>query len=414
MTRFLSTSLQAAEPAFRSGIQRLESANLHPKTDIRLSAEVVQATQNKLRQLGLDPHDTTPRELYNVLQSRIVSDDRRLTMSLRTRAALYVSAEGDVIEGMLHALKDSTDTKRCFALKQSVVKSLLKAQPPKKAMKKLGYRSVDSLLKNETGVAIIAAAWLTETAQWQSKLLDQYKKLKPSDFESRSIAITHLRFKKWPQLAEEVVVLQKHNILSFRELGALVLLPLPKAVPAGAVTTSLTLALHELNEIRASSTFLKLSQVRADFGSVVRMVATDQAELSSQVLDQPVPWNLIQQYYARSMHHFREVVFEPHVQADDIVWHPVEQALSAIEPSMAFWHDTAHLGMLHGRHAVSCNIVDVALNYVNRVPFEHRISQYFRSSLWHELLLRYLQHGSVEQSVLQDLQPNMAAELALA
>jgi hypothetical protein len=407
-------SLDAAEPYFRAGIQRLESANHHPKTDIRLSAEVMQETHNKLRALGLDPRDTTPKELYQVLQARIATDDKRLTQSLRTRAALYVSAEGNVIEGMLHALKDSSDSKRCFALKHSVLKSMLKSQPPKKAMKKLGYRSVDSLLKNESAVAVLAGAWLVESVQWQSKLLDQYKKLKPSDFESRSISVTHLQFKKWDNLADEVVVTQKHNVLSFRELGALVLLPLPKQVPPGAVTASLTLALHELNEIRASSTFLKLSQVRHDFGTVVRMVAADQAQLSSQLLDQPVPWHLIQRYYARSMHHFREAVFEPHVQADDITWHPVEQALSAIEPSMAFWHNSAHLGLLHGRHAVSCNVVDVALNYVNQVPFEHRISQYFKYSLWHELLLRYLQHTSVEQSVLHDLQPKLATELALA
>lgn len=414
MTRFLSASLQAKEPFFQAGIKRLEAANGSPKTDIIVSTEVIRATQNKLRQLGLDPSDTTPQELYHVLQSKIAADDKKLTRTLQTHAAHHVSAEGDVIEGMISVLKELPDSKRCFAIKHSAMKSILKKQVPKKAMKKLGYRSVDSMLKHETPVALLAAAWLIEGPQWQLKLLDQYKRLSPSDFENRSISITRLSFKKWSDLAEDVVGQKKHNVLSFKELGALVFLPLPSQTPVGVVTVSLSLALHALNDIRASSTFLKLCQVRQDFGTIVRNVAAEEAQLSSQLLDQPVPWHLIQRYYARLSQHFREVVFEPHVQLEDMVWHPIEQTLSAIEPTMNFWHDSAHLGVLHKQRAVSLNIVDVALNYCNQVSFEDRVTQHFQQSLGHELLTRYLQHKSVEQSVLRELQPKFATELAIA
>ncbi len=414
MTRFLSASLQAKEPFFQAGIKQLEAANGYPKTDIRVSTEVMLATQNKLRRLGLDPKDTTPQELYHVLQSKIAADDRCLTRTLQTRAATYVSAEGNVIEGMIHALKELPDSKRCFAIKQSVIKSILKKHVPKKAMKKLGYRSVDSMLKHETPVALLAAARLTESAQWQNKLQDHYKRLSPGDFENRSISITQLSFKKWSDLAEEIVSKKKHNVLSFKEMGALVFLPLPSQAPSGVVTISLGLALHDLNEIRASSTFLKLCQVRPDFGTIVRNVVVGEATLSSQLLDQPLSWHLVQRYYARLSQHFREAVFEPHVQLEDMAWHQIEQTLSAIEPNMSFWHDSAHLGVLHKHKAVSMNIIDVALNYCNKLSFESRVSQHFQQSLWHELLLRYLQHKSVEQSVLRELQPKFATELATA
>src|SRR5579884_3024656 len=96
MTRFLSESLQAPEPFFRAALLKLESAAGHPNSDIRLTAEVIHATQAKLRQLGLDPKDTTAEELYHALQERIKADDVRLTRRLRTLAATYVSAEGDV------------------------------------------------------------------------------------------------------------------------------------------------------------------------------------------------------------------------------------------------------------------------------------------------------------------------------
>ncbi|HVX57054.1 MAG TPA: hypothetical protein VHA37_04945 [Candidatus Saccharimonadales bacterium] len=417
MTRFLTDSLAgAAENSswFRAGLRRLEAAQGHPNEDIRFSTEVERATQAKVRALGLDPHDTTPQELYHVLQERLRADDARLTKRLRTVAATHVSAEGEVVSGMVHALQKLPDTHSCFALKSTRLRALLKKQPPKKAMKQLGYRSMDSFLKHETPVSVLAAAWLSEGTSWQQRLLEQYKQLGSADFETRRISITRPDSRRWRELAARTVVERKHNILCFRELGALVLLPLPADAPPGAVTASLSLALHELNQIRASSSFLKLCQVRPDFGELVELVARDDPQLSVQLFDQPVPWQLIQRYYARVGSQFRgrsrgrDDTFEPHLRLEDMAWHPVEASLSAIDPDYAFWQDSAHLGVLHEEQPVSLNIADVALGLCNRLPFERRVSHYFRQSLWHELLLRYLDHDAVEQSVMLALQPELA------
>ena len=412
MTRFLSDSLQAPEPSFRLGLRRLEAANGHPNTDIRFSAEVMRATQAKLRQLGLDPHDTTAEELYHAVQKRIEDDDARLTKTLRTRAALHVSADGDVVAGMIDALQELPDSKRCFALKGSVLKGLIRQLPPKKTMKRLGYRSLDSLLKHETPLTVLSVAWLSEGKHWQQRLVEHYKQLRPSDFEDRRISLARPDSPRWRALAEEVVARQKHNLLSFKELGALVFLPLPADAPAGTVTASLSLALHELNEIRASSSFLKLCQVRPDFGRLVQTVVNDEPQLSSQLLES-VPWHLIQRYYARligSGYEGRDEVFEPHLQLEDIAWHPVEQTLAAIEPAFEFWRQSSHLGLLQANRPVSLNVVDAALNYCNRLPFEKRIVHYFQRSLWHELLLRYLHRDAVEQTVVGQLQLQPAEE----
>lgn len=414
MTRFLSESLQAPEPSFRLGLQKLESANGGPNTDIRLTTEVLRQTQAKLRQLGLDPRDTTAEELYHALQERIKADDKRLTRTLRTRAATHVSAEAEVVAGMVHVLKELPDSKRCFALKASTLKSIIKSVPPKKAMKRLGYRSLDSMLKHEPPVSIMAAAWLSEGSTWRHRLKDSYKHLQPSDFEDRSISMVQPDSKRWHELAEDTVSRTKHNILCLKELGALVFLPLSDKAPAGAATASLALALHELNEIRAAGTFLKLCQVRPDFGSLVQTVVSDEPRLNSSLLDQPVPWHLIQRYYAQLTHHVQDDALEPHLRLEDIAWHPIEETLSAIEPCFAFWQQGAHLGLLHDRQPVSLNVVDAALNYCNGLPFEQRIVHYFQRSLWHELMLRYLKHESVEQTVMSQLQPELAEELVTA
>jgi hypothetical protein len=413
MTRYLSHALQAVEPGFSHGLRRLERANGNPSSDIRLTTEVLRQTQSKLRELGLDPNDTTAEELYHHLQAKIKDDDARLTKTLRSKAAKHVSAEADVVDGMVHALKELLDSKSCFAMKPSKLKALLKATPPKKAMRRLGYRSLDSFLKHELPVSVLTAAWLTEGEAWQKRFLDQYKKLAPNDFETRNIQLLPLNSSRWQTLAKDVVEQNRHNLICFKELGAIVFLPLKVNVPEGAVTVSLSLALHELNAIRASSTFLKISQVRTNFGMAVQTVASDEPRLSSELLDQVVPWNLVHRYYSRLSERFHSDVFEPYLQLEDMVWQPVEKTLADIEPSLKFWEQTGHLGMLDGSKPVSFNLVDAAVNYCNNIPYNQRAVHFFQRSLWHELLLKYLHHQPVEDSVLAELQPEFATEKVL-
>ncbi len=407
MTRFLSQALQVPEPFFSKALHRLEIAHGHPSTDIRLSAHIHQGVQAKLLELGLDPRDTKPEELYHALQERIRADDQALTKRLRTHSAQHVSAEADPIAGMIHILQQLPDSKSCFALKSSVLRSLLKKTPPKKAMKQLGYRSFESFLKHEMPVLILAAAWLSEGPAWRQRFLKQYKSLKAADFENRQLQLLQPDSPRWHELASSVVQRERHNLIAFRELGVLIFLPFPAEVPVGAVTVSLSLALHELNQLRAASTFLKLCQFRPDFGSLVNDIALQEASLDAELLDQPVSWSLVQRYYAQAADRFPQTVFEPHIQSEDMAWHPIEHTLSAIEPRLAFWHNTQHLGLLHGRRPVSLNIVDAALNYCNQLPFEKQLAHYFRRALWHELQLRYLRHDTVEQTVMAALQPKL-------
>jgi hypothetical protein len=113
-------------------------------------------------------------------------------------------------------------------------------------------------------------------------------------------------------------------------------------------------------------------------------------------------------------HQLHAAVFEPHIRQDDLTWHPVEEMLTMIDSQLSFWKDTAHLGMLDQRQPVSMNLLDVALSYCNKLPFEKRLVQYFQHSLWHELLLRYLRHDTVEQTVMQALQPQLARQPVIA
>ncbi len=399
---------------FRLGLRHLEKANGHPNTDIRFSTEVMQASRAKLPELGLDGHDTTAEELYQALKVRLHADDKRLTRRLQTIAATHISVEADVNAGLIHSLRTAAEDSRTFAIKSSVLKTLLKKQPPKKALKQLGYRSLDSMLKHESAVMLLAAAWISEATSWRQRFMEQYKQLRPSDFENRRLIIEQPTTDRWQAITSKALTESRHTVLSFKEAGALIVFPIPAHAPSGSVTATLSLALHELNEVKAASTFLKLCQVRGDFGIVVQTVALRQPQLTAEALDQAVPWHIIQRFYARTQHLFRDEIFEPHIELSDMSWHSVEATLAKIEPSFQFWEQTAHLGFLHQGRTVSLNLIDAALNYCNNLPFEQRIRSAFQQSVWHELLMRYLQPETVEQTVLAQLQPAFARETIMA
>lgn len=407
MTRVLSELLGVNPLKLRAGLDQLERASGHNSTDIRLSSEVNQAMRYKLKQLGLDPSDTTGEELYRALQARIQSDDGRLVAKLRQKYGSF-----DPAQDMSHVAKELSKLplhNSCFVLKVTVGKRLLKKFPPKHAMKALGYRSFESFLKHESLPAIYAASLLTESPSWHRQFYDQYKKLKPTDFEIRAMNIMSPDTVRWQKLASTQVAARKHNVLGFHDLGAIVLLPLPEERPPAAVTTSLLLALHAMNEVKAASTFLKLCQVKPDFGTSLMQVVHGEPSLSAQMFGREVSWHVIQRYYARFVDRFRAEIFEPHIQADDLSWHSIEKVLTHIDPAMEFWHHTTHLSLLQDHQPVSFNIIDVALNYCNGLDYQHRIVRYFRHSLWHELIIRYLKHDNVEQLVLGGLENELVS-----
>lgn len=409
MTRFLSQTLGAEEPAFGLAVQDLERASGHQSTDIRLTTEIMHGVQEKMRQLGLDPQDTTGPELYQALQERLRQDEKHLrdVLSLDEQAS-----PSEVLSRLQQFLEKHEIAKGCFALKLSVAKRLLKKTPPKKAMKQLGYRSVDSMLKHEPVAHIYAAALMIESPQWQQTYREQYTHLNPSDFESRKMAVLFPKAKKWEKLAKEYVDQVKHNIVCLKELGVIVLLPHETEMPGLALTTFL-LVFNDMNTIRAHSSFTKLQQVKYNFGETVKNAVEHDPYTSAELAGQPVPWRLIQRFYGRHQHAYHPDIFEPHVQPEDLAWFDAERLLKDFKPALGFWEGTGALSFLYNGEPVSLNVLDVALGHCNQLKFADRIIHFARENIWHELMMRYLNQENLEQAISQQLSKELVGEPAL-
>jgi hypothetical protein len=366
----------------------------------------MQKVRLKIAELGLDPQDTTGPELYNALQERLRRDEGLVREALDLDADADAAAVLARIQKFLSAHKAAKST---FALKSTAAKRLLKKKIPKNAMKRLGYRSFDSMLKHEHVAAIYAAAALAESPSWHRSFRDQYAKLQPSDFEQRHISLLHPKTKRWEALSEEFVQSAKHNILCFRELGSVVFLPMHTTVEGLAITSTL-LALHYMNDIRAYSSFAKLQQVKSTFGKTILESSAAEPMTAARLAGQPVPWKVIQRYYGRSQSDYHPEVFEPHVQAEDLQWHDAETVLAELQPALSFWLDTQYTCMLHDDEPVSMNILDVALGFCNNLPFSDRIVHYLRQHLWYELMSRYLHEENLEAAVHQQLSRELVDE----
>jgi hypothetical protein len=403
MTRVLSELLGMAQPHFGMAIQQLEQAWGRPSTDIKLTAELQKKIVEKLSALSLDPMDTTPYELYRALEQRFSADDTLLQAELGIEAEM---APREIIAHVCEYANTQAVQQTTLVIKSATARKLLKALPPKKLMKQLRYRSIDSMFKQEQMTHIFAGAFLYESDAWRKKFRDQYTKLSVHDFEQRSIAVSMPTGKRWEEFAKQVTTLKRHVVFEIREMGSIVVFPPNHQIPGLSLMT-LLLILQKQNDLVATSSFLKLQQVQPNFGKIVRKVSDNIPETSATFLNQPVGWHVIHKYYARFTHAFNAHIFEPHIQLHDLSWQTPEDMLAKLHPMFTFWSGTQYLFHLKDKLPVSCNIYDVAINYCNQLPFTHRTITYGRQELWQELMLRYLDKTNIEQAISRELQPEL-------
>ncbi len=427
MTKVLSQLLGAREPEFRLGLQQMERAGGGTAEDVRLTADIIRERRNCLRELCLDPDDTTGRELFAALMQR-VKEDNEAFETLLGAATAPDSAESrsNIMPLVARLIISMPMPKQAFGLKAAAAKRLLRRHPPKRALKQLGYRSIESVLKQEPVALLFAAAAIAETPQWHKAVQAEYRKLSPGDFEQRDVQILAPDAARWEKISQAYVAHHKHNILSFRELAAVVLLPLPvrdqspshgKVSQAGRILAAplaaTLLVLQAVNDIRTASTYLKLHLVRSDFGSVAASIARHEPLTKAVIAGTVLPWKLVHHYFARYPDAYSPDLFEPHVQSDDLQWHAAEDALADLHPRFAFWQSAAYAGLLEHGEMVSLNLTDAVLSFCNMLPFEQRLVRHARSQLRHELMLRYMRRSGIERAMHDQLNSELISAKSL-
>ena len=142
--------------------------------------------------------------------------------------------------------------------------------PPKVMMKKLGYRSIESMLKNENFYEIYAGLRFSEGPDWLNQYNELFQKsVVPSNFENREIEIVIMDHDKWVDLAETFVKKKLHNVTHSKEMGVIIVVPMHQTHMRGLTLKTLPLLFHYINEIRLYSAFFKLKSTAPHFGKTI-------------------------------------------------------------------------------------------------------------------------------------------------
>ena len=407
MAKILRDLLDAEEPIFSLSLQQLERASGQHGTDARLVGEISEKMRHGIDALGLDSRDTSDRELYGALLSRIKADNDRLTRLLGGSDADDVR---DMVPRIVDAVEAMDINRKCWVLKRSVAKRLLKTMPPKKLMKHLGYRSVDSMLKHENIDEVYTALRFSEGGEWLNIYNELFKTVKPSDFETRDISIVIMDHTKYVDLATHFVEKKLHNITHTKEMGVIVVVPMHAERMKGITLKSLPLIFHYINEIRLYSSFFKLKQVEKNFGETVVETLIADTGNAAQMAGQQVHWRVIQRYFGKMKGESHPEAFQPHVHPEDLHWRRAEEMLVQLDAEMDFWHNVDYVGRLSADgKPLTYNLMDVSLAYSNNESYENRYYYHFRESLWNEIFMRYMGHKNLEDQILKQLDNDMIA-----
>lgn len=406
MAKILRDLLDAEEPIFSLGIQQLERASGDIGEDARLIGEISEKMAGVMRNLRLDPQQTTGIELYHALLNKVATDNARVTKLIGGKDPDDVN---EMVPLMVSAVNKMNINRRAWVLKHSVAKRLLQQMPPKKLMTHLGYRSIDSMLKHEDIDELYTALRFSEGGEWLNQYNELFKTVQPSDFETRDIRIVIMDHAKYVDLAEHFVEKKLHNITHTKEMGVIVVVPMHHRRMKGITLKSLPLMFHYINEIRLYSSFFKLNQVKPHFGDIVVQTLIADPGKASQIAGHNVHWRVIQRYFGKLRDEAHPEAFEPHVHPEDLHWRRAEELLAELDPEMAFWCEMDYVARLYDGAPVTTNLMDVSLGYSNEIAYKNRYVYHFRESLWNEIFMRYMGKKNLETQVLQQLDNDMIA-----
>jgi hypothetical protein len=394
MSKLLAKLLDQPEAVVASAVNRLEGLSGYESTDVRLLAEINHRVRGKTAELGLDPDDTTNEELYHGLREKFKVDrsnlDKRLGLD-RT------SNETEYLEWFMEFVQHANLHPEVWALKRNVAKRLLRDHPPKRSMKQLGYRSLDSMLKREYIGELFAALPAIETERWLNKFWRDLANLKATDFENRPIQVVVMDVERWQTQPQAKLSMQ-----TLPQMGVIAIWPGKNLTRLGAI--GLGLDFYEaVGRLKTETSYLKLKQFDSSLGESLLQAVNHQIEPLHELATLPVSWHSICVHFGGLSHQAHANWLPPHVLHEDMHSRKALNILADLDPSLHWWTDLEHVAAHRDGEVVSLNIVDVMEDCLSGRRYHQRRSENLHISLWHELLNRYLYHDGVKMRFLAGL-----------
>lgn len=381
MSRLIRQLLEQDDPLFTIHLSKLEKMAGSPGIDVRLTADILEMGRLKLSSLGLDPKDTTGAELYSALRAKIHEGDAAI------HAYLGHPASSDEAAKKICTVIDKIVGKRgLWCVKPTVLKGILKKNPPKKVMKVFKFQSIDSMNKRMDMAEIIFAARMLESKTWWTKQKKLMESLGSKDFEESKLKVLYLSDVRWLPLISDWEANKGHGVITSIECGAVGF-----AMNGGEAQyiTNLPLLLHACNEILLHGSYLKLHYVHPSVGMALVHAVDEGTMIHSTISGIAFHWRDIQRYFGEVAR--TGDVSYVHLDVQDLGWIHTEAKLALLIPELAFWVGCDFVGLAYGDgKIISLNIHDVARSVRGNLGFQDMFRNKMQRALRSELMARYM------------------------
>lgn len=392
MSKLISDILQAKEPDFSKLIYDYEFLAGRPGVDIKLANEIRSIQRNTAEKLGLDSLDTTDRELYYALRTKAKNDAEKLSSLLSIN---FSDKPNLMIAKIIKFVSPLFSGRQIWTVKNSSLRKLLKKDPPKKLLKIIGARSIDSVLKKENPSLILALAKKVDPS-YEKKWLTNFSKLSTTDFNLRRVEFIPLK----PKLLNKLSKAGHKNISLIQPIyeTGVIIIPIPERRLQSDGLLFLTLILEAMRNIIMYSAYFKYVSTQPNFGKRLSDVLQNGIYNGTKnYIDfgWPALHNLIEQKPA--MYSQR---FQPAVQPDDFLL-PSLSFLATRLPELKFWDGQTYCISMGPAGLVSHNLLDVLINEYNSLNEPRSFNFYAQNHLWNTLYSRYLLHEPIRKKIIK-------------
>ncbi len=369
MTKFLKIALGQHHPSFHQGILKINQISGKFNNDIYFTEKMSYLIRSKLRMLGLDPHDTTSEELYFALREKLKIDENSLTHNLRYLAANRISAEANLVDGLVLRLNQATEGMNLLSLRGGFLKTKLNQLPLKKTVKALGYRTKSSMFKREPMSLIYLSAEKFESLSTVESLRSELKNISIND-----LSYSPIIFKKDIKSRFETSVMADFK-------SATIYLNDQALAGKGNLVKLLIEVGEIINTWVLKDRVLDFVKFRDDFSVFYNFMLSDTSLLPNEFLDKFVSkFSDINMFNSILEDLDLEQQQSPLTRLDNKILH-----LSNLD----FWSDTNYLLKVNHHQAVSFNVKDIVGDMINGVDFAYRSLSNAQQSLKKELINQY-------------------------
>ncbi len=357
--------------------------------------------KDRLLSIGVS-RDSSAKEIYDALISKIDSDDHRIFEILGKPVC---HRKEDCHSVASRALSIAGNPKGFF-LKHDKAREFLMKEPPLETMKFLGYDSVEKMLASENLLEIYASLRFIEGSEWLNySFFKQYETLTADDFEERDVQVMALD-DKWGKASGKFVAKKKHNISHLKEMGVVFVIPVMLGI-SGEILRMFALVMHYLNEIPFYSDIAKSMSGDKDFAA--KYISLLRGDVLNKTLpeEKAATWMVVQRYLAKDDENDWRLFF-PHINPEAMHWEKAEKSLAKLAENdddfskeLSFWNGLGWVGDYFTDESgvkvlVSFDLVDTVMSLVKEKEMVKYLYHH-QESLWNKIFIEYMGEKGLEK-----------------